>query len=77
MASHVTNRSWTDADLARLKDLAAQGASLSRASAALNRRMASVTKKARLHGLKFAGTRQLKAKLRALDPDAVFAVGRG
>lgn len=77
MATHVTKRSWTDADLEKLKELAAQGASLARASAALNRRMASVTKKARLHGLKFAGTRQLKAAIRALDPDAAFAVGRG
>jgi hypothetical protein len=35
--------------------------------------MASVTKKARLHGLQFAGTRQLKAKIRALDPEAAFS----
>lgn len=73
MIGHMTNKSWTDADITRLKQLAAQGASLARASAAMNRRMASVTKMARVHGLKFAGPRELKAAIRALDDASVLA----
>lgn len=38
---HVTSRSWTDADIERLRTLSAAGASISRAAAALNRRMCS------------------------------------
>jgi hypothetical protein len=76
MARLLTSRVWTEADIARLKELASQGASLTRASAALNRRMTSITKMARSHGLKFAGVRQQKATIRALDPNAAFSVGQ-
>ncbi|QUS37850.1 hypothetical protein RPMA_02485 [Tardiphaga alba] len=76
MARLISSRVWTEADIARLKALALQGASLTRASAALNRRMTSVTKMARLHGVKFPGTRELKKAIRALDPNAAFSVGR-
>jgi hypothetical protein len=74
--THVTSRSWTLADVTRLKELAASGASVTRASAALNRKMTSVTKMARLHGIKLAGTRELKKAIRELDPDAAFSVSR-
>lgn len=65
--AHMTSRSWTDSDIARLKQLAAQGASINRAAAALNRKTAAVTRFARRNGIDLAGTRQLKAAIRALD----------
>jgi hypothetical protein len=75
VTAHPTKRSWTDADIARLRELSAKGASVARAAAALNRKMTSVTKMARLHGIPLAGTRQLKAAIRALDPAAAFSSG--
>ena len=41
---HFTSRSWTDADIERLQTLAAAGASLSRAAAALGTRTTGVQK---------------------------------
>ncbi|MCX7318820.1 MAG: hypothetical protein NT113_04745 [Hyphomicrobiales bacterium] len=64
---HVTNRSWTEADIERLRELSAKGASITRAAAALNRKTASVAKMARTHGIQLAGTRQLRAAIKALD----------
>ncbi|RYH67988.1 MAG: hypothetical protein EON54_03245 [Alcaligenaceae bacterium] len=70
----MTSRSWTEADIARLRELSAKGASVTRAAAALNRKTTAVTKLARMHGIPLAGTRQLKATLRALDPKAAFSL---
>ena len=70
--SNVTSRSWTDADLAKLRKLADEGASLVRAAAALNRRTTSVAKICRREGITLAGTRQLKAAIRSLDDKALF-----
>jgi len=67
MAPHKTKTSWTDADIARLRELSERGASVVRAAAALNRKTAQVAKVARFHGLKLAGTRELKAAIRALE----------
>ena len=64
---HVTNRSWTDADVARLRALSAAGASVTRAAAALNRKTAAVQKIARVHSLPLIGTRQAKATIRRLE----------
>lgn len=71
MVGRVTNRSWTDDDILRLRKLSEQGASLTRAAAALNRRTTSVAKVARQHGMALAGTRELKAAIRALEQQAV------
>jgi hypothetical protein len=73
VTAHPTKRSWTDADIARLRDLSAKGASIARAAAALNRKMTSVTKMARLHGIPLAGTRQLKAAIRELELNAAMS----
>ena len=54
-------RPWNEAELIRLRALAASGASAARASSALGRKMTSVTKMARKLGLHFAGVRELKA----------------
>lgn len=74
--THVTRRSWTEEDIDRLKALSSQGASIVRAAASLNRRTSAVAKIARLHGISLAGTRELKAAIRALDPKASFSVNR-
>jgi hypothetical protein len=76
MAKHITSRSWTEADILRLKQLSQQGASILRAAAALNRKTAQVAKIARTHNIPLAGTRQLKAAIRALDLKAAFSSSR-
>lgn len=69
---HITSRSWTEQDITRLQQLAVEGASILRAAAALKRKTSSVAKVARRHGIKLAGTRQLKAQIRKLDEKALF-----
>ena len=66
LMAHVTNRSWTEADIARLKQLSAAGATVARAAAALNRKTTAVMKVAKRHGIQLIGTRQAKATVRAL-----------
>jgi hypothetical protein len=68
----ATNRSWTDNDIRRLRELSLSGASLTRAFAALSRKTTSVAKIACHHGISLAGTRQLKAAIRSLDDKAAF-----
>lgn len=75
MPAHPTSRSWTEADIERLRELSATGASIVRAAAALNRKTTAVAKIARRHGIPLAGTRQVKAAIRALDPKAAFSAG--
>lgn len=55
------SRQWTEAEIARLRELAAKGATVLRASAALSRSSSSVTKMARTLGLELAGVRAAKA----------------
>jgi hypothetical protein len=76
MASHPTSRSWTTADIAKLRELSGKGASIARAAAALNRKTSAVAKIARREGIVLAGTRKLKAEIRALDSLAAFAALR-
>lgn len=64
------SRSWTDADIERLHELAAEGATAMRATSALGRRSEAVKKAARQHGLKLIGTREAKAAIRKLEEDA-------
>jgi hypothetical protein len=58
-------RKWTDDDLAKLRQLFEQDATLLRAAAALRRATGSVQKKAKELGLLFPGTRAVRAGLRA------------
>ena len=74
MTTRVTSTSWTEADIARLKELSAKNASAVRAAAALNRSLSSVKRMARIHGLQLTGTRQMRAAIRAIDPKAAFSV---
>jgi hypothetical protein len=52
--------------------MAAEGSSIVRAAAALNRKTSAVAKIARRHKIALAGTRQLKAAIRSLDEKAAF-----
>ena len=76
MRTHITSRSWTESDVNRLRELSSKGASIARAAAALNRRTSAVAKIARREGIPLAGTRKLKAEIRALDPLAAFSASR-
>ncbi len=67
---HVTSRSWTDADIARLRRFSDEGASVNRAAAALNRKTEAVKKVCRVHGFTLVGTRQAKAAIRNLEAAA-------
>lgn len=61
-------RAWLDADLEKLNQLHAEGATLLRACAALKRPMASVKKRARELGLHFAGVREVRREMNAREP---------
>lgn len=61
---HLTKRSWTPDDIARLKALAQAGASPARISAALNRSMISVQKLARKLGVRIRSVREFRAQIR-------------
>ena len=64
--TRITSRSWTETDIARLIELSRTGASVTRASAALNRKMLAVRIIARREGLPLVGLRQSKAAIRRL-----------
>jgi hypothetical protein len=71
MAKLPIVKRWTDADVVRLRELLDQGATLLRASAALNRNGPSVRKKAYMLGLSIKGVRAVRADLRksgAIEP---------
>ncbi|MET0674610.1 MAG: hypothetical protein ABW175_02315 [Bradyrhizobium sp.] len=71
---HTTSRTWTNEEIERLRRLSGKGASIVRAAAALNRKTTAVAKVAKLHGITLAGTRELKAAIRALDSKVGSAV---
>ncbi|SFM26801.1 hypothetical protein SAMN03159423_0299 [Bradyrhizobium sp. NFR13] len=64
---HPITRAWLDSDLEKLRELHLAGASLLRASAALNRPSASVKKRARELGLHFAGVREVRREIHARE----------
>jgi hypothetical protein len=67
MTVRLTRLSWTESEITRLKELSAKGASVVRAAAALNRTTKAVMRASRIHGIRLAGHRQIKAAIRALD----------
>jgi hypothetical protein len=58
----LNRRSWTEEENARLRAFAAQGASIVRAAAALNRKIANVRIHARKIGAPFPHTRIFRKK---------------
>jgi hypothetical protein len=67
MADRITSRTWTEADIHCLRDVAEEGASILRAAAPLNRKTTSVAKVAKIHKLLLAGTRKMKVIIRMRD----------
>jgi hypothetical protein len=61
---------WTAEEVARLIELAENGATATRAAGALGRPMASVQVKARSLGKPLLGIRQVRAGIRNADEDA-------
>jgi hypothetical protein len=70
----LSTRAWTDEDIARLKRLSDEGATVNRAAAALNRKTEAVKKVCRIQGFTLIGTRQAKAAIRALDERSASVV---
>jgi hypothetical protein len=71
------SRPWTADDIARLKDLLANGASAVRCASALGRRINSVKKAARQIGLEAPGVRAVHAKSRSKLAEAEQRLPRG
>jgi hypothetical protein len=71
MARRPLTSPWTPELEEKLKLLAAQGATETRAAAALKRPLSTVRLKARKLGLSILGARALKAKYRKLDAERV------
>jgi hypothetical protein len=66
--TRITKNSWKTEEEDLLRTLAAKGATVMRASAALNRPSGVVSKKARDMGLALVGVRQIRAAMRAAEP---------
>ena len=64
----ITKRSWKPEEEGRLRELAAVGATLLRACAAVGRPAGTVKKKAADMGLCFAGVRKVRAMYRLHEP---------
>jgi hypothetical protein len=63
---HSIKKEWTDSDCERLKSLVASGASLTRASVVLGRRVASIRNKARDLGCPFPHFHEMKKRTRRI-----------
>lgn len=62
--------SWTDNQIARLKELAAAGASPIKVAAAVNRPIATVRAKARELGIELRTIGEIRAKMRKAESEA-------
>lgn len=65
------SRPWSEDDIARLKQLAADGASATRCTAVLHRPTSSILLKARKLGLPSLGVRAAKARHKAKEAAAL------
>jgi hypothetical protein len=70
MVETMRYKPWTDEEVARLIELAENGATVTRAAGALGRSMASVEVKARSFGKPLLGIRRIRASIRNADEDA-------
>jgi hypothetical protein len=64
MPSRTTVRSWTSAEIAKIRELAAKGAMLPRIAAALGRSESSVRVKAREEGIVILTMREYRQKVK-------------
>jgi hypothetical protein len=76
MARPPLTSPWTPEQDERLKVLAAQGATATRAAAALKRPILSVRVRARKLGVPLLGPRALRAKFRALEEAVIHTSER-
>lgn len=60
MATHLTNRTWTEQDIERLKQMVETGISAQRASVAFRRSIVAVKGQAKKCGFPFPDDRMLK-----------------
>lgn len=67
MTAHITNRTWTEQDIGRLKDMVETGVSAQRASVAFRRSVVAVKAQAKKCGFPFPDERLLKRKRRGKD----------
>lgn len=67
MTAHITNRTWTEQDNDRLKDMVETGVSAQRASVAFRRSIVAVKAQAKKCGFPFPDERVLKRKRQGKD----------
>ncbi len=65
--THITNRTWTAADIERLKQLVASGVSAARAAVIFRRSIVSVKAQAKRFGSPFPDERVLRRERKARD----------
>jgi hypothetical protein len=65
--THITNRTWTAADIEHLKQLVASGVSAARAAVIFRRSIVSVKAQAKRFGFPFPDERVLKRERKARD----------
>jgi len=71
MPTHVTNRTWTEQDIARLKEMVETGVSAQRASVAFRRSIVAVKAQAKKCGFPFPDDRMLKRKRQGLESQGI------
>lgn len=70
--THITSRTWTAADIERLKQLVASGVSAARAAVIFHRSIVSVKAQAKRFGFPFPDERVLKRERKARDIQTGF-----
>lgn len=70
--THITNRTWTAADIERLKQLVASGVSAARAAVIFRRSIVSVKAQAKRFGFPFPDERVLKRERKARELQTGF-----
>jgi hypothetical protein len=70
--THITNRSWTAADIERLKHLVETGVSAARAAVIFRRSIVSVKAQAKRFGFPFPDERLLKRERKAREIQTGF-----
>jgi hypothetical protein len=70
--THITNRTWTAADIERLRQLVRSGASAARAAVIFRRSIVSVKAQAKRFGFPFPDERVLRRERKARDIQTGF-----
>jgi len=70
--THITNRTWTAADVERLRQLVVSGVSAARAAVIFRRSIVSVKAQAKRFGFPFPDERVLRRERKARDIQTEF-----